>query len=237
MRKLNCILLFIFLAPFTLCLWSFAGPLSPQEEDALMTAQWKLPQEFHLKRVESLLNHFCEETQGKAFRYIGVEEDFFHGHVLFEKKNIEGKETLFPRAILYHTQEEAHKAHWLNTIDPKYDYLNITTRNWIQWLHDDHNLDGGRIENAREYLDFQQKDPNPFFDESSEPQKNHHYTIHAKNLDPGKLGFKLAGELQFEFYRDMKSSPYGEDRTVRIILGEEEILLHLFTHTIYLDRS
>jgi len=211
--------------------------LSPQEEEALLSAQWKLPREFHLKRIESLLRVFCARAQGEGFRYVGVEEDFFHGHVLFERKKREEKEVLFPRAILYHTQEEAHKAHWLQTIDSKYDYLNTTTRNWIQWLDDDHNLDGDRIENARDYLDFHQKDPTPFFDESSEPQKDCHYTIHAKNLDPEKLGFKLAGELQFEFYRDMKNSPYGDDRTIWVKVGEEEILLHLFTHTIYLDRS
>lgn len=209
-----------------LSLLSLGAPVSPQEESQMLYGTWKLPAEFTLKRIETLLNRFSDETYGKAFRYVGVEEDFFHGHVLFERKLHEGKELLHPRAILYHTQEEAHKAHWEKTVDPKYDYLNVTTRNWIQWLSENPQEDGLRIENARAYLDVAQKDPNQFFDKGAEPKKELHYTIHAKNLDSTKLGFVLAGELQFEFYSDEKGT-----------ISLRETPLSLFTNSIYLERG
>jgi len=202
----------------------------------MLQATWKLPSQFTLERVGTLLNQFSKETYQKAFRFIGVEQDFFHGHVLFERTLVDGKLQLNPRAILYHTQEDAHKAHWEKSIVPKYDYLNVTTRNWIQWLSEDPAEDGQKIENARDYLDVTQKDPSPFFDEHLEPQKDLHYTIHAKNLDSSKLGFKLAGELQFEFYSG-ENSPYGEERQIRVNLLEQEISLKVFTNTYYIERE
>lgn len=168
---------------------------------------------------------------------MGVEEDFFHGHVLFEKKQQDGRTLLFPRAILYHTQEDAHKAHWEKSVDPKYDYLDVTTRNWIQWLSDDPREDGARIHNARDYLDISQKDPAQFFNQSSGPQKELHYTIHAKNLDAQKLGFVLAGELQFEFYSNSQPSPYGDDHLLTVQVSNEEVSLRAFTNTMYLERG
>jgi hypothetical protein len=215
--------------------FGFSAALSPHEENKMQTSVWKLPPEFTSERLELLLNRFSEKTHSKAFRFIGVEEDFFHGHVLFERKLHEGQMRLHPRAILYHTQEDAHKAHWEKLVDPKYDYLNVTTRNWIQWLSDEPSQDGLKITNAREYLDVNQKDPAQFFDEHAEPQKELHYTIHAKNLDPHKLGFILAGELQFEFYLE-KTSPYGEDRKIDVLLKEEIVSLNLFTNSIYIER-
>jgi len=214
----------------------FPKPLSQKEESNLVSAQWKLPEEFTEKRIEQLLNQFSEATFGKAFQYVGVEEDFFHGHVLFERKLFEGKALLHPRAILYHTQEEAHKAHWEKSIDPKYDYLNVTTRNWIQWLNDEPELDGEKIENARIYLDCKQKDPAPFFEETAPPQKDHHYTIHAKNLDSQKLGFQLAGELQFEFYSHQESLGYLEQKKVTVELPNESVELQVFTNTMFIER-
>lgn len=217
------------------CLPTLAAPLTPKEESEMLSATWKLPNQFSQVRLEMLLNRFSEATYGKAFRFIGVEEDFFHGHVLFEKVSVDGQLRLNPRAILYHTQEDAHKAHWEGAIDPKYDYLNVTTRNWIQWLSDTAKEDGLRIENAREYCDAAQKDPSQFFDEHSEPQKELHYTLHAKNLDSQKLGFELAGELQFEFYSGA-DSPYGGDRRISVRLDESTISLKLSTNSIYIER-
>jgi len=226
------------LGSFFISCVSIAGPLSQQEEINLTSSQWKMPSELSLERIENLLSLFCEQTKGVAFRTIGVEEDFFHGHVLFEKKEHAGRVALFPRAILYHTQEEAHKAHWEKSIDLQFDYINITTRNWIQWLDDDPAQDGMAIENARLYLDEKQKDPTPFFDEKAEPQKNHHYTIHAKNLDSLKTGFVLAGELQFEFYQDMNSSlGFGPQKSIKLENCGDHKALQLFTNTLYLDRS
>lgn len=223
---------------FALSSLSLAGPLSRQEEVNLVSAQWKLPAELTTQRIENLLNLFCKNKAGEAFRFIGVEEDFFHGHVLFEMKEFEGRKALFPVAILYHTQEEAHKAHWEKSIDSQFDYINVTTRNWIQWLEDDSRRDGQVIENARIYLDEKQKDPSPFFDERAEPNRKNHYTIHAKNLDSGKLGFKLAGELQFEFYQDPQKGPgFAPPKKIRTECLGQESVLHLFTNTFYLDRS
>lgn len=210
-------------------------PLTPQEENQMLNSTWKLPNQFTLPRLQSLLNQFSKEAYGKAFRSIGVEEDFFHGHVLFERTLHKGQMVLSPKAILYHTQEDAHKAHWEKSVDPKYDYLDITTRNWIQWLTDEASIDGSTIENARDYLDFAQKEPSQFFDEKAEPQKELHYTIHAKNLDAHKLGFELAGELQFEFYTG-HDSPYGENRRIEIQVSNEIIPLNLFTHSTYIER-
>ena len=201
----------------------------------MLTSTWKLPTQFTFPRLQSLLNQFSKEAHGKAFRSIGVEEDFFHGHVLFERTLHDGQMVLSPKAILYHTQEDAHKAHWEKSVAPKYDYLDITTRNWIQWLSDDAAKDGVKIENARDYLDFAQKDPSQFFDEKAEPQKEFHYTIHAKNLDAHKLGFELAGELQFEFYTGY-DSPYGENRRIEVQVSNETISLNLFTHSTYIER-
>ncbi|MFM8268661.1 MAG: hypothetical protein ACKN9V_00600 [Pseudomonadota bacterium] len=202
----------------------------------MMFSPWKLPSQFTLARIEKLLNRYSQEAFDKAFRFIGVEEDFFHGHVLFERKSVNGEQLLHPRAILYHTQEEAYKAHWEKSIDPKYDYLNVTTRNWIQWLSDDASQDGVKVENAREYLDVSKKTPSQFYDDQVEPQRDLHYTIHAKNLDSKKLGFELAGELQFEFFA-IKDSPYSNERQIEIKLLEESVSLNLFTNTMYIERG
>ncbi len=193
----------VFMAIFSSGAWGSAIP--KEEETKMLYGNWKLPSQLSIERVERLLNVFTRETHGKAFRYLGVEEDLFHGHLLLEKKEVDGTLYFFPKAILYHTQEEAHKAHWEKTIDSKYDYLDVTTRNWIQWLSDDPHADGVVIENAKKYLDVSQKDPIQFETEKAEPQQQWHYTIHAKNLDSSKLGFSLAAELQFEFYSDQAS--------------------------------
>jgi len=216
---------------------AFATPISPKEEADMLSAQWKLPSQFSLKRVQSLLNEFTQSTYSRAFRFIGVEEDFFHGHILFERKLHEGQLLLHPRAILYHTQEEAHKAHWEKTIDSQFDYIEVTGRNWIQWLSDEALVDGKKIENARGYLDFSQKDPAQFFKEGAAPQQELHYTIHAKNLDSKKLGFQLAGEMQFEFYRADETAPSNAERSIVVSLPHEDQKLHLFTQSIYLDRQ
>lgn len=182
---------------------------SQGERAYLFSGGWKFSSALPAKRFESLIQKAVTKLHGKAFQYLGVDEDFFHGHMLYEAVGTgEGRE-YFPRAILYHTQEEAHKAHWEGTIDRKYDYVSVTKRNWIQWLNDDPKLDGTDIRNAREYLDqttplkpadVLKKNRIQFFDETLAPKVEWHYTIHSRNLDPAKLGFDLGGELQFTFY-------------------------------------
>lgn len=233
-------------AVFTAFLSCFAcgGALTKDEERNMIYEAWKLPSQFTLPRMQRLLTEFSNETFQKAFRYIGIEEDFFHGHLLFEKVGNGENALLYPRAILYHTQEEAHKAHWEKTIDPKFDYLNVTTRNWIQWLSDHDPEDGEKIENAKQYLDITQRDPKQFEVEFAEPQKELHYTIHARMLDPHKLGFILAGELQFEFQleNNKENEPYysklGERGPITITLPNgEEIKLSLTTQTMFIERG
>lgn len=223
-------------------LW--AGALSKAEEHNMLNNAWKLPSELSEARIEYLLQTLSDEIFDKGFRYIGVEEDLFHGHLLFERIHNNGESTLYPRAILYHTQEEAHKAHWEKTIDPKYDYLNVANRNWIQWLSDDANEDGRLIENAKKYVDATKKDPAQFETDFAEPQEKLHYTIHASNLDPQKLGFVLAGELQFEFeiFDEKRVEPYpdymGVKGPIHVDLpGQNTTKLNLSTRTMFLERN
>ena len=218
--------------------------LSKAEEQSILYSTWKMPAQFPVSRIESLITKFSNETYGKAFRYLGVEEDYFHGHLIFERKEIEGISYLFPRAILYHTQEDAYKAHWEKSIDPKYDYLNVTTRNWIQWLSDEEKEDGLLIENARKYVDGSKKDPAQFETEMAEPNSKLHYTIHATNLDNKKLGFKLAGELQFEFHRTDENpeatthGSLGAQGPIEVVLPNgESIKLKLTTNTMFIERT
>jgi hypothetical protein len=235
-------LLASFLTVHIASVWGLPVPKS--EEQSMVYGAWKLPSQFPLSRIQTLITKFSNETYGKAFRYLGVEADYFHGHLLFERKEVEGTLYLFPCAILYHTQEEAHKAHWEKSIDPKYDYLNVTTRNWIQWLSDEENEDGKIIENARKYLDIAQKDPAQFEIEMAEPNSKLHYTIHAKNLDNAKLGFKLAGELQFEFHQ---SEEKPEEIAVEYLSSRgpiivdlpngERVNLKLTTQTMFIERN
>lgn len=180
-----------------------------------------------------MLNRFSKEVYGKGFRYIGVDEDFFHGHVLFEKRQESGKDVLYMRAILYHTQEEAHKAHWDKTVDSKYDYLDVTTRNWIQWFSDDSHQDGAHIENARKYLDIKAKDPKQFYEEVP-PQKDLFYTIHSKNLDGEKLGFKVFAELSLNFHLEpcggIPDNVYGYIQgPIQVGVGAESACVGLLT--------
>jgi hypothetical protein len=150
--------------------------------------------------MQKLLNQAAQAISGKGFRYLGDKNDFFHGHLIFEKRREGGESVFYPRAILYHTQEEAYGAHWgQKGISPDYDYVDVTARNWIQWLSDSPNEDGSRIENARYYLDVTKKDARQFYS-SLPPQKEWHYTIHSHQLDNNLLGFVAHSALQFEFY-------------------------------------
>lgn len=156
---------------------------------------WKVPPELDEKRIEKLLQAFTDATHGKAFRYLGVEHDFFHGHILYDADKK-------ARAILYHTQEDAYDAHWRGTVDKKFDYVNVTTRNWIQWLDA-----GEKIENARVYQDPRWRPAAQFWDEKAAPQENLHYTIHSHEMDPEKLGFRVVEMMSLNFYEDDCAGP------------------------------
>jgi len=243
MRFVSSLLKNLFLTG-TIASSLWAGAIPKTEEDAMVYHWWKLPGEFSESRIEKLLQKLCDETYEKGFKYLGVEEDLFHGHILFERKEHNGIPTLFPRAILYHTQEEAHKAHWEKSIDSKFDYLNVANRNWIQWLSDDPKDDGYFIENAKKYLDVTKKEPAQFEIDFAEPQEKWHYTIHASNLDGKKLGFTLAGELQFEFKEASQSAPdiYGNSLGVKGPITVQlpqtsSVTLNLSTTTMFIERA
>lgn len=205
-------------------------------------AGWKLPSFLSVSRVEKLLNRFTQEVYGKGFRYLGVDQDFFHGHLLLERRQEGDKRVSYAHAILYHTQEEAHAAHWRGDVDPKYDYLNVTTRNWIQWLDESEERDGIVIENARVYLDEKTKEPKQFFEEVP-PQETLFYTIHSKNLDEQKLGFTVYADLQFTFNEEscegIQDNVYGyKQGPIRVVLPPSQtVCLNLQTNNFLLERQ
>lgn len=197
------------------CLSAVGAPVPKDEELRLFNYGWNFPSEFSDARIERLLSLVTKAIQNTGYRHLGVEEDFFHGHVLFEERGFGEDRALVPRAILYHTQESAHAAHWGEGVDKKYDYVDVTTRNWIQWFSDDPTTDGTVIENARDYLDSTKKDPTPLF-LVAPPQHGEKYTIHSKNLDPERLGFTLYGEFQFDFRREDCAAVSAEEHQARI---------------------
>lgn len=168
---------------------------------------WPLPEEFSADRLQRLLQLFADQTLGTAFRVIGDENDFFHGHILWTADELTTEGRMKPVAILYHTQEEAYSAHWRTNRSTRnepaaveFDYLDVRTRNWLQWLSSDPAQDGVRIENARDYVLAAKKNPEIFYGENI-PVEREHFTIHGRWLDPEKLGVGLIGEMQWEFYK------------------------------------
>ena len=191
------------------------------------TSAWKLPEELTLTRIQSLLNRFSAATFGSGFKVIGDQRDFFHGHVLFTADSLTREGRMKPFAILYHTQEDAHDAHWGDGIkvDRKFDYIDVRTRNWIQWLSESPETDGLRIENARAYVNEAVRDPSVFFGENVAVE-GEHYTIHGKKLDAAKLGVKPIGEFQWEFYKmgcndNIGSLTYFSRGPLRVALPEQ----------------
>lgn len=160
-------------------------------------AAYKLPEALTPEHIQGLVQSMIDEVYEVGFRYVGVEEDFFHGHVLFTMDELTVENRMKPFAVLYHTQESAKRAHWTSEIDKKYDYLNVQTRNWLQWLTAEY--ESMKIENARAYVNTKLRDDRIFF-EQIQPIKGEAFTIHGRYLDPEKLGVDVVGELQFEFF-------------------------------------
>ncbi len=187
---------------FTVGLPASAGlpPFLTPEQSARVSGNygWNLPESFTDARLATLITRMAHATYGIGFRYLGVEPDWFHGHLIYEEVGEGADKQVRPRAILYHTQEDAHEHQWNRTPDSPYKYLNHANRNWIQWLTDSWEDDGLRIENARAYVNAHKKNPAVFLHEK--PVKGERYTIHSRWLDDEKLGFRKLGEVQFEFH-------------------------------------
>ncbi len=202
---------------------------------------WKLPEEFNLPRLQSILQKFTDAAAGIGFRFMGDVNDLFHGHVLFTADELTAEGRMRPFAILYHTQEEAYGAHWRGSPDTKYDYLDVRTRNWLQWLSADEQDDATLIANARDYVNAERKSPDVFFGENAAKEREH-FTIHGKNLDWQKLGVQGVGELQWEFYAtvcDGKApTDWGKRGPIEVQMPDgNRVCMHVRTATPFIEFS
>jgi len=144
-------------------------------------------------RMQGLLQRVVDKLYLKAFRHLGDERDFDHGHVLY------GAGSKTPVAILYHTQE-------LSQDEPAgsaFGVLDSGARNWIQWL------DRDAIENANRY----QRESFPdsaywrWFQAERLPSLKRYHTILDKMLDPERVGAETADSRQLVFTRFDCASP------------------------------
>src|SRR5579883_2361757 len=95
-----------------------------------------LPKSVTKPLLQGLLQSFVDHEYRKAFRHLGDERDFDHGHLLFAPGSDK------PVAVLYHTQELAV---YQPSASP-FTFLDPRGRNWLQWVGD------GRIANASGFL-------------------------------------------------------------------------------------
>jgi len=184
------------------------------------------PKEFSKDRLQRLLQRVVDTVYMKGFRYLGEQADFNHGHILFVSGN--------PVAILYHTQENAYYDH-RNKPGSKYDYLNKSTRNWIQWLG---NPD--LVENANKYERTAYPDTLVWerFIRYSVPVFRDHYTITPPMLNPEFLGGEVTFELQWRFTKTTPNATRPSDsNVVNVILPTGEIVFLILVNDISHDPS
>ncbi len=162
-------------------------------------------------RFQALLQQFVDKLYGKAFKHLGDERDFDHGHLLL---GADGK----PVAILYHTQELAH----YEKPSSDFAYIDPSGRNWIQWL------DRAEIENADRYVrsSYPRSATWEWFQAQELPALKEHHTILDKMLDPALLGFTPSSSVQWVFTR--ASCPAsGGDGLLRVSVRGEPVCLAL----------
>jgi hypothetical protein len=143
-----------------------------------------------------LLQSFVDRAYLKAFRHLGDERDFDHGHFLYASDD--GP----PVAILYHTQELAYYA------KPRgpFGWLDPDGRNWVQWLSD------GRVENARRY---RRSRFGPAVLAELAALERHH-TILADMLDPAAFGARILRARQIVFTRASCAGPAEGRLSIRL---------------------
>lgn len=165
-------------------------------------------------RMRELLQRVVDKLYLKAFRHLGDERDFDHGHVLYAP----GTKT--PVAILYHTQE-------LSQDEPAgsdYGVIDSGGRNWLQWL------DRDGIENANAYERGEYPDSATWrwFQSERLPSLKRYHTILDKMLDPGRVGADTSDSRQLVFTRfDCSAPPPRSAATaidVRLPTGEKVCL-------------
>lgn len=156
----------------------------------------RFPPQLSALHFQSLLQRFVQEQHLKSFRDLGVEEDFDHGHLLFDARKPER-----PVAILYHTQElGGHPG-----MDPK-------ARNWLQWV------DGGTVEDAARYerSDYPRTAAWDWFRLRDLPALRRRNTVLDKMLDASRLGIEPAQSRQWVFTRVGCAAAPAEDGSTRI---------------------
>ncbi len=165
-------------------------------------------------RFEGLLQGAVDRLYLKAFRHIGDERDFDHGHVLFAPDGA-------PVAILYHTQELSRGEPEGSPFAP----IDPAGRNWLQWL------DGGAIENAAPYerRDYPATAAWELFRAERLPELKRHGTVLDSMLDPARVKVDPALTKQLTFTRVACGSPApasgaGEPIGVRLPTGERVCL-------------
>jgi len=156
--------------------------------------------------IESMLQTFVSDQDGKSFRHLGFREDFFHGHLLYtDDLAPDEKGYLRPFAVLYHTQEDAFSFHQK---DPggKFDYLSPHQRSWVQFLDRDTAPElspQNKIQNAYRFMpDFF---PNTLDFRASLDATRTRFTVSADQLDsrkfPASYRLNIVGQRQVEFDR------------------------------------
>lgn len=164
---------------YLLLVWGWGAPALAQAPAA--------PAGVAPARMQGLLQRFVDKLYLKAFRHLGDERDFDHGHVLYAPKS------RTPVAILYHTQELAQD----EPAGSAYGYVDAGARNWIQWL------DRDDIVNAEQYQrkEFPDSASWRWFKEERMPVLRRYHTIVDKMLDPARLGAETSESRQLVFTR------------------------------------
>lgn len=163
---------------------------------------------------QNLLQRFVDKAYLKAFRHLGDERDFDHGHILYDPRSNR------PQAILYHTQEMA-KGYPRSS---EYGYVDPDARNWIQWIHED------KIENAVGYQrkNFPRSAFWAWFVERRLPTLRSYHTIIDKMLDPALVGAQTEHSLQWVFTRidcsRTSSAPLKQGNPIDITLPTGEVV-------------
>jgi hypothetical protein len=158
---------------------------------------------------QALLQGFIAHGYQKAFRHLGDERDFDHGHILSGPDGA-------PVAIMWHTQELA----LYEPAGGEFGYLDPGGRNWLQWIAD------GRIENADRYerKSYPAGAAWDWFRSSDLPGLKKNRTILDKMLDPGLVTVDTAKTVQYVFTRVKcgRDSATLDSDEMRVVLPTQE---------------